>query len=135
MARGGAERAARRVLELCRGLGVVNARRLPAAAFDRLRHEDVRMLERIIMDDVLQDDDAATDDEPEGSAPVDVTKDDTVSATTVVTTEWVAFGEEKPGGSGEVPCEGQSEGRVESHWNPFVAAPWDVRESGSLIEL
>lgn len=121
-------------LELCRGLGVVNARRLPAAAFDRLRHEDVRLLERIIMDDVRDDEDAATDDVPEGEAPVHV-KDDTVSATTVVTTEWVAFGEEKPSGS-HVPCEGQSdEGRVGSHWNPFVAAPLDVHESGNLIEL
>ncbi|KAK3130196.1 hypothetical protein QOZ80_6BG0490270 [Eleusine coracana subsp. coracana] len=128
-------------LELCRGLGVVNARRLPAAAFDRLRREDVRILERVIMDDVREDDDAVTDDKPEGeasAAPVDVKGDSTVAAalpTTVVTTEWVAFGEEELGGGGAVSCAGPSEDRVGSHWNPFVAAPLDVRESGNLIEL
>ncbi|CAN6196136.1 unnamed protein product [Urochloa humidicola] len=113
--------------ELCRGLGVVNARKLPAS-FVGLKDDDVRNLERILMVDAGND--AAV--EVEGTAPADV-KDAAGSApaiTTVVTTEWVAFDDEKPSAGG-----GVSKGHVGNHWNPFVAAPLDVRELGNLIEL
>ncbi|KAL6656113.1 hypothetical protein ACP70R_006939 [Stipagrostis hirtigluma subsp. patula] len=119
--------------ELCRGLGVVNARRLPPA-FVRVSDEDARHLERILMGDAEQDD-ASGEAKAEGAAPAEAKKDAGSAPTaTVVTTEWVAFDEEKPS-AGAVACGGGAEGRVGSHWNPFVAAPLDVREGGNLIEL
>ncbi|PAN12706.1 hypothetical protein PAHAL_2G285200 [Panicum hallii] len=120
--------------ELCRGLGVVNARKLPAA-FVGLKDDDVRHLEGILMGDAQ--DDGSDEAEVEGTAPADVTKDAAGSAstiTTVVTTEWVAFEEEKSS-TGAVTCGGGSTGHVGNHWNPIVAAPLDLRESGNLIEL
>ncbi|KAF8779742.1 hypothetical protein HU200_002327 [Digitaria exilis] len=121
--------------ELCQRIGVVNARKLPAA-FVRLKDDDVRVLERILMGDA-QEDDTATDRRPEVEETMarDDVKDaaarpaPTTIATTVVTTEWVAFEEEK-----------LSDGGIkEHHWNPFVAAaPLDVRpvrEVGDLIDL
>ncbi|RLN36167.1 putative clathrin assembly protein [Panicum miliaceum] len=107
--------------DLCRGLGVVNARKLPAA-FVRLKDDDVRHLERILMGDAQ--DDASDEAEVEGTATI----------TTVVTTEWVAFEEEKSS-AGAVACGVGSKGHAGNHWNPFVAAPLDLRESGNLIEL
>jgi hypothetical protein len=122
--------------DLCRGLGVVNARKLPAA-FVRLKDDDVRHLERILMGDAQ--DDASDEAEVEGTAPADVTKDAAGSAstmTTLVTTEWVAFEEDKSSaGAGAITCGVGSEGYVGNHWNPFVAAPLDLRQSGNLIEL
>ncbi|XP_062198771.1 putative clathrin assembly protein At1g25240 [Phragmites australis] len=118
--------------ELCRGLGVVNARRVPAA-FVRVTNEDVRALERILMGDAQ--DETKDDEQGEKSAPVDVKGTGSASTiTAAVATEWVAFDEEKPiAGAGA--CSAGSEGRVASHWNPFVVAPLDVREGGNLIEL
>jgi hypothetical protein len=122
--------------ELCRGLGVVNARKLPAS-FDRLKNDDVRNLERILLVD-FQDDYASDETVVEGTAPADVTDaaGSPSKIATVVTTEWVAFDEEKPN-AGVVACGGSggSKDHVGSHWNPFVAAPLDVREVGNLIEL
>uniref|UniRef100_A0A0E0M1W3 AP180 N-terminal homology (ANTH) domain-containing protein n=1 Tax=Oryza punctata TaxID=4537 RepID=A0A0E0M1W3_ORYPU len=72
-------------LELCRSLGVVNTRRLPA--FERVRDEDVRELERLL---ITRHDD--TDEEPEGdgqSLPLIDLKD------TTATMEWVAFDDDK----------------------------------------
>ncbi|OEL14144.1 putative clathrin assembly protein [Dichanthelium oligosanthes] len=115
--------------ELCRGLGVVNARKLPAV-FVRLKDDDVRNLERILMGDAQ--DDASDEAEVEGTAPADVNGAEGSASmiATVVTTEWVAFDEEKPSA-----CGGGTKGHVGNHWNPFVAAPLDVREGGNLIEL
>ncbi|XP_062194469.1 putative clathrin assembly protein At1g25240 [Phragmites australis] len=81
--------------ELCRGLGVVNARKLPAA-FVRVADEDVRHLERILMGDAQ--DDADDEAEGEGTASVDAKDAGSASTTTVVTMEWVAFDEEKSSG-------------------------------------
>ncbi|CAL5081715.1 unnamed protein product [Urochloa decumbens] len=127
--------------ELCRGLGVVNARRLGPAAFVGLKDDDVRNLERILMVDA-RDDDAGNDAvaaQGTATAPADV-KDAAGPApaiATVVTTEWVAFDndDEKPCAA-VVSCGGGSKGHAAgNHWNPFVAAPLDVRELGDLIEL
>ncbi|KAJ1289894.1 hypothetical protein BS78_02G200000 [Paspalum vaginatum] len=107
--------------ELCRGLGVVNARKLPAA-FVRLKHDDVRDLERILMGDAL--DDTGDEAEEQGAATADLK--DTGSTlrptSTVTTTDWVAFDEEKSNAS-VVACGGGSKGHVDvgNHWNPFVA--------------
>ncbi|CAN6224638.1 unnamed protein product [Urochloa humidicola] len=121
--------------ELCRGLGVVNARKLPAS-FVGLKDDDVRNLERILMVDAQEEAGDAAAAELEGTAPADG-KDVAGSApaiTTVVTTEWVAFDDEKPSGS-VAACGGVNKGHVGNHWNPFVVAPLDVRELGNLIEL
>ncbi|CAL5088074.1 unnamed protein product [Urochloa decumbens] len=125
--------------ELCRGLGVVNARRLGPAAFVGLKDDDVRNLERILMVDAREDKAGDEAVAAQGTAPADV-EDAAGSApaiTTVVTTEWVAFDndEEKPCAA-VVACGGVSkEHAAGNHWNPFVAAPLDVRELGDLIEL
>ncbi|CAL5064098.1 unnamed protein product [Urochloa decumbens] len=121
--------------ELCRGLGVVNARRLGPAAFVGLKDDDVRNLERILMIDARDDGDEAA---VQGTTPADV-KNAAGSApaiATVVTTEWVAFDDEKPS-AGVAACGvGSKEHAGSNRWNPFVvAAPLDVRELGDLIEL
>ncbi|RCV11913.1 hypothetical protein SETIT_2G224900v2 [Setaria italica] len=119
--------------DLCRGLGVVNARKLPAS-FERLKDDDVRNLERILLVD--SQDDASDEAVVQGTAPAAVTDAAGSPSTiaTVVTTEWVAFDEEKPSAR-VVACSGGSKGHVGNHWNPFLAAPLDVREVGNLIEL
>ncbi|KAF8695093.1 hypothetical protein HU200_000418 [Digitaria exilis] len=102
--------------ELCQRIGVVNARKLPAA-FVRLKDDDVRALERILMGDA-QEDDAAGDRRAEGEETValDDVKDaaarpaPTTIATTVVTTEWVAFEEEKL-------SDGGIKEQAGNHWN------------------
>ncbi|XP_066399522.1 putative clathrin assembly protein At1g25240 [Miscanthus floridulus] len=121
--------------DLCRGLGVANARKLPAA-FVRLKDDDVRDLERILMSDTQDDnsDEAEPEAEAEGMTPADVKDAGPTSTTTTVvttTTEWVTFDDEKSS-AGAVASGG---GHVSNHWNPFVAAPLDGREVGNLIEL
>jgi hypothetical protein len=120
--------------DLCRGLGVANARKLPAA-FVRLKDDDVRDLERILMSDTQDDNSDEAEAEAEGMAPADVKDAGPTSTTTTTvvttTTEWVALDEQKSG-AGAVAGGG---GHVSNHWNPFVAAPLDGREVGNLIEL
>jgi hypothetical protein len=120
--------------DLCRGLGVANARKLPAA-FVRLKDDDVRDLERILMSDTQDDNSDEAGAEAEGMAPADVKDAGPTSTTTTTvvttTTEWVALDEQKSG-AGAVAGGG---GHVSNHWNPFVAAPLDGREVGNLIEL
>lgn len=113
--------------ELCRGLGVVNARRLPA--FGRVREEDVQDLERLLMGDANND---ANEEDGETTEESDAAKDTAglAASSTVVTREWVAFDEDKAGAGA-----GGWEGRLGGHWNPFVGAPWDVGEGGNSIEL
>jgi hypothetical protein len=106
--------------DLCRGLGVANARKLPAA-FVRLKDDDVRDLERILMSDTQDDNSDEAGAEAEGMAPADV-KDAGPTSTTTTTKS----------GAGAVAGGG---GHVSNHWNPFVAAPLDGREVGNLIEL
>lgn len=122
--------------DLCRGLGVANARKLPAAAFVRLKDDDVRDLERILITDTQDDNSDEAVAEPEGMAPADVKDAGPTSTTTAVvmtTTEWVTFDEEK---SSDGVVAYDVGGHVSNnHWNPFVAAPLDGREVGNLIEL
>ncbi|KAG0543936.1 hypothetical protein BDA96_02G231900 [Sorghum bicolor] len=124
--------------DLCRGLGVANARKLPAA-FVRLKDDDVRDLERILMTDIQDDNSDEAEPEPEAegmAAPADVKDAGPTSTTTTVvttTTEWVAFDEENS--SAGVVAYDDGGGHVSNHWNPFVAAPSDGREVGNLIEL
>ncbi|CAN6204621.1 unnamed protein product [Urochloa humidicola] len=127
--------------DLCRGLGVVNARKLGPAAFVGLNDHDVRNLERILMVDARDDDDAGDEASvAQGTAPVDV-KDGAAGsapaiAAVVVTTEWVAFDDEEKSCAAVAACGVASKVHAGgNHWNPFVAAPLDVRELGNLIEL
>ncbi|KAF0899891.1 hypothetical protein E2562_025131 [Oryza meyeriana var. granulata] len=81
--------------ELCRSLGVVNARRLPA--FERLSDEDVRNLERLLRRD-------ADEEVVEGagsSPPIDPTDTGLVASSAVAATrtEWVA--PSRAGGGGD----------------------------------
>ncbi|RLN29460.1 putative clathrin assembly protein [Panicum miliaceum] len=116
--------------ELCRGLGVVNARKLPAA-FVRLKDDDVRHLEQILMGDAQ--DDASDEAEVEGTAPAGVTEDAAGSASTntrvVMTTEWVALKEEKSS-AGAVAC-GVGRGTPVTTGTPSSPRRWTSGKAGT----
>jgi hypothetical protein len=106
-------------LELCRGLGVLNAAEFPAV--ERVPDDDIRDLEKLVMSHVVEG--GGKEEDKNGKKMVVVP-----SKTVVVTKEWVVFDDDD--------SVRQGQGHCGDYGNPFVGAPWSaVARNGDLLLL
>ncbi|CAD6245457.1 unnamed protein product [Miscanthus lutarioriparius] len=103
--------------DLCRGLGVLNAAEFPAV--ERVPEDDIRDLEKIIMNHVVEE---SGKEEKETKALVDAVEETRPASKTVVTKEWVVFDDDDNAAAGA----GARPGHFGGYVNPFVGAPWDA---------
>lgn len=104
--------------ELCRGLGVLNAAEFPAV--ERVPDDDIRDLEKIIMNHVGEESGQEEEEEKQTKALVAV-EGTRLASKTVVTKEWVVFDDDDDNVAADA-----RPGHFGGYVNPFVAAPWDA---------
>ncbi|XP_066331270.1 putative clathrin assembly protein At1g25240 [Miscanthus floridulus] len=104
--------------DLCRSLGVLNAAEFPAV--ERVPDDDIRDLEKIIMNHVVEE--SGKEEEKETKALVVAVEETRPASKTVVTKEWVVFDDDDNAAAGG----GARPGHFGGYVNPFVGAPWDA---------